>query len=205
MANSRTNIVNTKGFTLIELLVGLIIAGIVFGFAIPAMQSGMANTRLTTKTNELVGDLNFARTEAIKRNARVVMCSSTDSLVQAPAVPSCSTSATGWEVGRIIFVDANSDGSYGAGDTLLRKREPAGNDLTIRGNGASTAARITFDQRGLTTLPDDYALAEPHQIRLCDGNGTRLARAVAISSTGRTAVMRNGQASNGSTITVTCP
>lgn len=62
--NKRTQ----SGFTIIELMMTLVVAAIMLTFAVPSMQAMVANNRLTTATNTLVGDFNLARSEAIKRN-----------------------------------------------------------------------------------------------------------------------------------------
>ena len=64
------------GFTLIELLVVVALAAILQSLAAPAL-SGMVNSmRLTTAVNSLLSSLHLARSEAIKRNSRAVVCKS---------------------------------------------------------------------------------------------------------------------------------
>ena len=86
-----------KGFTLIELLVTLAVAAIALGIAVPSFKSTIVNNRSLSMGDEMVVALNFARSEAIKRGARVSICPSLDAA-------SCST-ATNWAKGWIVFVD----------------------------------------------------------------------------------------------------
>ena len=67
-----------SGFTLVELMVTLAVAAILLTLAIPSFTSVINGNRLTTTANELVGSLQLARTEAIRRNARVQVCRSSD-------------------------------------------------------------------------------------------------------------------------------
>lgn len=70
---------NTKsGFTLIELLVTVAIAAVLMALAAPNLASFLKNNRLTTVTNDLLGDLAVARSEAAKRGLPVTICVSTD-------------------------------------------------------------------------------------------------------------------------------
>jgi type IV fimbrial biogenesis protein FimT len=79
------------GFTIIELMVALTVAAILFGIAVPAFRGVIAGNRIVTQTNELVGAVNFARSEAITRNANIVLCRTNTSTSTA-----CSTSLGNW-------------------------------------------------------------------------------------------------------------
>lgn len=63
------------GFTLVELMVTVAVAAILIAIAVPSFSHMIASNRLNTATNEVVGALNTARLEAIKRNADVQFCS----------------------------------------------------------------------------------------------------------------------------------
>lgn len=65
---------HATGFTLLELMVTLAVLGIFLGIAVPSFQSSLTNSRLTTAANDLVGALQAARSEAIKRNATHQFC-----------------------------------------------------------------------------------------------------------------------------------
>lgn len=110
-----------NGFTLIELMVTLSIVAIMASIAVPSYQSFIAQTRLTTQTNELVTALNTARSEAVKRGVRVTVCKSAD---PTAATPACATSG-GWEQGWVAFVDnsqatGNTAGTIDGLDERLR-------------------------------------------------------------------------------------
>lgn len=63
-----------RGFTLMELMLTVALGALVIGFGIPSFRSMMSNSRLTTQSNEFIGVINYARSEAITRNATVTLC-----------------------------------------------------------------------------------------------------------------------------------
>jgi type IV fimbrial biogenesis protein FimT len=104
---------DSSGFTLVEFMITLTIFAILVGIATPSAVRMINNSRLTSNVNGLMSDLMMARSEASSRGVRVVVCPAVSNLA-------CSNSATDWSVGRLIFADANADGAFGAGDTLIR-------------------------------------------------------------------------------------
>lgn len=115
-----------RGFTLMELLVTLAIMALLLALAMPSFKSSIDSNRRTTYANQLVEDLNLARSEAIKRNKKVVVCASSGgtSCITAPGAPS------DWTVGWIVYVPTAATGTFTPGDLILRVHEalklPAG-------------------------------------------------------------------------------
>lgn len=71
-------IMQKSGFTLIELLITITIAGILLLATIPTMRDLIAANRATAQTEHIVSALQFARSEAIKRDITVQYCGSSD-------------------------------------------------------------------------------------------------------------------------------
>jgi type IV fimbrial biogenesis protein FimT len=65
---------HSAGFSIVELMVTLCIAAILFAVAIPSFRQMMASNRLSTQTNDLIGAVNYARSEAITRNRTITLC-----------------------------------------------------------------------------------------------------------------------------------
>src|ERR1700689_422321 len=65
---------STSGFTLLEMVIVLAIVGILSTIALPAMINAIASVRISGEINSLLGGLNFARSEAIKRGQTVSVC-----------------------------------------------------------------------------------------------------------------------------------
>ena len=75
-ASSRsTPVRHARGFTLVELMVTLGVIAILTVIAVPNFNNMINSNRLTAASNEIVGALNTARMEAIKRNAYTQFCS----------------------------------------------------------------------------------------------------------------------------------
>lgn len=91
------------GFTTVELLVTLSIAAILVGLAVPAFGELIRNNRATAAVTRLAADLQFARSEAIKRNVRVLVC--------RRATGSTCGSGTSWEAGWVVCYDSDSNAS----------------------------------------------------------------------------------------------
>ena len=67
-----------SGFTLIELMVTMAVLAILAVVAVPGMTMLINGNRLSGMNDELTASVQLARSEAIRRNARVTMCGSAD-------------------------------------------------------------------------------------------------------------------------------
>jgi type IV fimbrial biogenesis protein FimT len=117
-----------SGFTLMELMVVVIIAAILASIAAPAFVGLINDTKLSSINSQLVSDLNRARSEAIKRNARVLIC------VRNAAGTDCGT-GTNWQNGWLIC--------YGSGacDTTVPADGSASNPLVTH---AALDSKVTL-------------------------------------------------------------
>src|SRR5690348_18431316 len=91
-----------EGFTLTELLITLAIAGILAMIGAPAMANLLARTRAASAEAAIAGTLRHARSAAIMRNARVLVCPSRDGR-------RCNA-GDDWQHGWIIAQDSDHDG-----------------------------------------------------------------------------------------------
>lgn len=143
------------GFTLIELLMVVMISGIVLTLGIPSFQETMRNNRLTVHANELIGSLNLARSEAIKRRASIEVCASTDQT---------SCNGTSWAGGWIVRIQ---------GGELIRAFAPMKSSITATGG----VSKFTYNQNG-------FLATGGGTVRLCSGSG-KTGREIQVSATGR--------------------
>jgi type IV fimbrial biogenesis protein FimT len=108
------------GFTLLEVMLALAIAGIVLALGVPGLGSWMAQQELQDRADALLHALDLARSEAVKRGARVDVC---------PSAGDCSAAAP-WEGGWIVLADS-ARGTRSSSITRERRASPG---ITIRGN-----------------------------------------------------------------------
>ncbi len=121
-----------RGFTLIELLVTLSVAALLMSAAVPAYRNYVANSHMSSATNQFLAHLNTMRSEAVTRGLPVAMCASSDQ-------SSCSNSGD-WSTGWIVFTDSDGDaGVLDGADKLLHAGQPQARDTTIE--SASTYLR----------------------------------------------------------------
>lgn len=188
-----------RGFTLIELLVVLTLAAILLSLAAPSFSRLISATRITGAVNTFMGDLRFARSEAIRLGGTVTMCRSSNPETTNTSGPTCGNgSAVGWESGWIIFRDQNSDATrdYDADTTLddrvLRIQGPLTSIDSIGESGAATKFRFTATGRLLSV-----GSATEIQFGGADFDNS-LQRVVCVNLGGRARIAGNGTTSCGS-------
>ncbi|MDE2498397.1 MAG: GspH/FimT family pseudopilin, partial [Xanthomonadaceae bacterium] len=91
-----------NGFTLTELLVTIAIAGILAMIGAPAMGGLLARTRDASTEAAVANTLRHARSAAIMRNTRVLVCPSRDGRQCNPG--------DDWQHGWLIALDSDHDG-----------------------------------------------------------------------------------------------
>lgn len=156
-----------RGFTLIEVLFTLVILAVLLSLAAPSMRNVVLDQRVKTVASDIHATLIFARSEAIKRNQYVAVCSMTND-------GSGCQNSTDWARGWIVYLDADGNGFPGAVSDVLR-RQDALHDVTLTGTGTN----ITYQRDGrlraaATTFVASYA-----------GNNDVTARCVRMDVSGR--------------------
>jgi type IV fimbrial biogenesis protein FimT len=121
------------GFSLVELMVTLSVLAILVTLAAPSFVEWLARSRISSETNELVGDISFARSESATRGARITICASSDGSTCSTATP------PSWEAGRIIFVDTDGNGARTGAETLLRSKAAFSGNTTVTMSGFPNA------------------------------------------------------------------
>lgn len=122
-----------RGFTLVELMITLAVVAIVVSIAAPSMGQFIRENRATTQANNLMANLQTARSEAINRGVRV-------------SLRRTSPSNNVWEDGWIMFTDWNANGAFDGNaaqkncslenqDCLLIEESSLPNGMTLRTRG----------------------------------------------------------------------
>lgn len=180
-------LIGIAGVTLVELMAVLAVAVILVGIAVPAIGDFIRNGRMVTQTNQFVGDLAFARSEAIKRGANVVICKSSDPIASPP---SCNTAGDDWSSGWIIFVDDQTiNGTLDVDEDIVRTHEALPDGLTLFA-AAGVANRVTYTRAGGSDLTAVSSFV------LCDQRGAARGRSITLEVTGRPTIGRNPSGCN---------
>jgi type IV fimbrial biogenesis protein FimT len=132
-----------RGFTLVELMAVIGIAAILAGLAVPSFRETIANNRLKTHASMLQTSLLLARSEAIKRNGRVVLCKSAN-------VATCTT-AGNWQQGWLLFADTNNNAVLDAGETVLERVAQLSGEFALKGSG-DLADYVSYSNTGTPKL-----------------------------------------------------
>lgn len=121
--------------TLLELLVAVVVIAIMAAVAMPSFREMIERNRLTAAANEIVAVLQTAKVEAIRRNAQVDVCPTTDG-------ESCS----GADWSHMALVARK-------GGTTTPIREARLSGVTLRGSGQVDAGNlITFGADGFARI-----------------------------------------------------
>ena len=184
----------SRGFTLFELMIVMLIVGILAAIGVPSFQYVTSSNRVATEVNSLLGDMQYARTEAIKEGEPVTVCVSTDGI-------SCATNDLDWNHGWIVFSDSSAMGLgnhvVNTGEPILRVQAAFSPDTFVADNnfGWATFNREGFASTG-TTNNVTITLHAPNNV-------SEWTRCLTITPVGMLSVQRAGQSAPGSS-TSTC-
>lgn len=169
----------TTGFTIIELMITIALAAVILTLGVPAFQGLSERNRLTSNINSFVASLALARSEAVKRKQRVIVCASTDGAT-------CANNGK-YETGWIVYVessnplDTNRDVNN---EELLWVNDALANNLTLR-------ATVPFENRVQYLSTGQTSGLGNGSIKLCKDNQTNKARMLTIIKSGRVHLAKN--------------
>ncbi len=177
-----TKLLKTQGgHSLIELMITLVLFALTLTLGLPTMGAWLRDAKQSMQVNALLADLALARTESIRRGARVALCASADGL-------NCTASGS-WHQGRIVFVDENNDAQRDSGEELLLVGGPGPSTWVFRGN-APVARYVSYHPSGRTQLTSGAFQAGT--ITICPlSTSTVNASQIVISATGRPRTQRS--------------
>jgi type IV fimbrial biogenesis protein FimT len=176
-----------RGLTLFEMLVVMGIVGILMAIGVPSFRYVTTSNRIASEVNGLLGDLQFARAEAIKEGQTVTVCVSTNGT-------SCSASNTAWNAGWIVFSDVNNDATVDTGDIVLHAQAAFSGTDTF--SASNSIVSISFNREGFASGPAGFAngtLITLHASPV--SNGTT--RCLAVTMIGLATTQTYNQTSNG--------
>jgi len=144
---------DTAGFSLIELLVTVSVVAILVLIAVPQLDDAALTRKLAAQIGDFLSTLQLARSESMKRNARVVVCKSSNKC-------DCAVSG-GYEQGWIMFRDDDADGvrdhlmvcgsDEPSAEPILEVHPPLPNGFSLTGT-EDLASYISFHPSGQALL-----------------------------------------------------
>ncbi|WP_423820881.1 GspH/FimT family pseudopilin [Salinisphaera sp. SPP-AMP-43] len=155
---------DSRGFTLLELLVTMAVAVILVTVAVPSYRGIVARNTLAANVNDLIGALNYARSEAVSRGRTVYVCASHDQR-------SCSHDGD-WSRGWLVY----------APDPRYADDQPnADNRLRVHGATGSGFAVTSADPSPLSFNANGFAISG----RTFEARSDDTATTIAVASSGR--------------------
>jgi type IV fimbrial biogenesis protein FimT len=134
---------NCTGFSVIELLVVLALLVLIPALVSPALSSVVNSSRLYSGAEAIFNSLLLARSEAVRRNDKVVVCKSANGVA-------CAITGD-WNQGWIVFHDANNNGNVDAGEAIVYREAALSERIHLSGNGP-VSNYVSYGPHGKTTL-----------------------------------------------------
>lgn len=174
MNSSITHTMQThSGLTLIELLVTLAVLSILIAIAAPNFSNVSDSNKLTTETNNLLGALSYARSEAVTRNLTVQVAVA-DATIAGTNISGGTTWQTGWKI--------YATNPAGTTLTLIRESQALPSSFIVT-TSPPAVKTISFRSDGSPSAGMGF--------KLCDSNhaGGNTGRAISILPTGLTYIV----------------
>lgn len=163
-----------SGFTLIELMIVLSIMSIILILSFPSFNRLMAQSQLNTARYDVSTFINMARTLAITRGKRVVLCPSLDQ-------DNCHNEGE-WHRGMIVFHDPNRNRMHDPDEEILLANDPMGPGVKV------VSSRF---RRKISYLPSGLSSGTNLTIRLCHDTESVPSQAIIVSNTGRLRIKKD--------------
>lgn len=166
---------NCTGYSLIELMLVLILLVLIPALVAPAFSGIVNSRRINSGAEAIYNSLLLARSEAAKRNGKVVVCKS------ATGVACASTGD--WNQGWIVFHDENNNSLVDEGEAIVYREAALSERIRLSGNGP-VSSYVSYGPHGKTIMISGAFQAGT--ITACiPSKGRTEARQVVINSSGR--------------------
>jgi type IV fimbrial biogenesis protein FimT len=166
------------GYNMMEVMMVTALVAVLATIAIPSFKYVTTSNRIAGEVNGLLGDMQFARSEAVKEGQSVTVCISTNSLTCAGAV------GGNWALGWIVFLDTNGNKQVDANEAVIRAQPAFSGTDTFQ--APATFNALTFNRLG-------YAPTAATNISLHDStNNVNWTRCLAVGPIGSVLTEKKG-------------
>ena len=172
-----------SGLTLVELMITVVVVAVLASLAVPSMRTMLVKRSVEAAADALVSDLRFARSEAVKRSARVVVCGSSNGT-------SCFGTGALWKDGWIIYVPSLANGNFTAGDEIVRVQSAFSSIEAIADSDGTSRYRFIFEPTGSAKSSSQTFFITP--TGTIPAGSTRI---VCVSNNGRAGIKPQGSTS----------
>jgi type IV fimbrial biogenesis protein FimT len=172
---------------MLELMLVMALVAVILAMGAPAFRDFRLNSRLTGLTNDFVTAVQAARTEAIKRQAVVTLCRSSQ---PSSADAACDGSSfDGW----IVFADNDGNCARGSGEPVLRSGGTPDADVFAPANFSCLPFAPTGFLRTVAgqPLPGHLIFCDARGLRAQGGTSASAAHGIIVSESGRANVTRD--------------
>jgi type IV fimbrial biogenesis protein FimT len=163
-------------------MVTVAVAGVVIALGAPSFTRMLARHAIAAQADELQDAVRVGRNEAMKRSGPVVLCRT-----DAGNTGQCASGGGSWQTW-LLFADVDRNGSFDAGDALVRQHVDVSNRMSV----TSATASVRFEATGIahadTGAPAVFAFAPAGS-----GSGDSAAqREVCVNPRGEVTVVAGG-------------
>lgn len=165
----------------------LAVVAILATTSVPAFSNFIQSNQLSESAFDVLGTINLARSEAVKRKTRVVLCRSAD---PTAVTPSCGGSAHTWTTGWLVFASGDTNNTYEVGtDTLLGIGVIHSPSVTVITNSTSNN-NLEYNSDGTTNESGGTA-----RFAICDKRGGEYGRQINVPPHGRPRFVKGDKSS----------
>src|SRR5581483_746072 len=141
-SNLTCSIKNSRGFSIYDTLIALSISSML-GVGAVGMHSVVKENTMAVGVNTMIGHLNLARSEAIRRGVEVVMCPTRDGVSCDDPV----ADQTWWTHGYLLYADVNNNGRRDADEPVIRVEHSYRSILAVK--TSKYRNKVTYQPTGL--------------------------------------------------------
>jgi type IV fimbrial biogenesis protein FimT len=141
------------GFTLVELMTVLTIVGILIGIAVPSYKYVTRSSRVSSEANQLLADMQYARSEAVREGSFVTVCPTSTLTVSTSGTVTAASCAgnSNWANGWMVFSDLTGNGIFNSGPDQVLRWYPKFTSTDTFAPQSGTLTQIIFNREGYAT------------------------------------------------------